>query len=230
MKFFRNRAVLIIGGILVLAAVAALVGGALMPNRATASVQTVPVTRGDLEATVLSSGQLQPAADVSLNFGSAGTVADIFVKEGQTVKKGDKLAAIDPRDLQLAVTQAQANLSSAQAKLDQVKAGAATKDIANARSQLQSAQAKLADVKAGPNAQDVASAQAQVASAQAKLNALKVGPTKEDLANAQSQITAAQAKLDALKAGPTKEDLANAQSQITAAQAKLDALKAGATK
>jgi HlyD family secretion protein len=135
--------------------------------RAATNLSTVTVQRGDLQATVLSSGALQPAADVALSFGSGGTVAQIFVKNGDTVTKGQKLAALDTRDLQFAVDQAQSNLTSAQAKYDQVKAGAAPKDIANAQSQLAAAQAKLDSLKAGPSKEDLATAQAQVTSAQA---------------------------------------------------------------
>src|SRR5258708_2333110 len=126
MKFLRNRAVLIIIGLVVIALVLVGVRGLFGGTPAEANVQTVQVTRGDLQATVLSSGQLQPAADVNLNFGSAGTLTQLFVQKGQQVKQGDKLAALDARDLQLAVDQAQANLDSAQAKLDATKAGATT--------------------------------------------------------------------------------------------------------
>ncbi|HET7081552.1 MAG TPA: efflux RND transporter periplasmic adaptor subunit [Chloroflexia bacterium] len=228
-KLLSKKVLFAIGALVVVVAlvlygVSAFVG---RNARAATNLSTVTVQRGDLQATVLSSGALQPAADVTLSFGSGGTVAEIFVKNGDAVTKGQKLAALDTRDLQFAVDQAQANLTSAQAKYDQVKAGAAPKDIANAQSQLAAAQAKLDSLKAGPSKEDLATAEAQVTSAQAKLHALTAGPSAQDVANAQSQITAAQAKLDALKAGPTAEDVANAQSQIASAQAKLDALKAG---
>ena len=210
-------------------------------------IKHVAVQRGDLQATVLSSGALQPAADVALSFGNAGTIAQILVKNGDTVTKGQKLAVLDTRDLQFAVDQAQSNLSSAQAKYDQVKAGAAPKDIANAQSSLTSAQAKLDALKAGPTTEDMANAQAQVTSAQAKLHAAQGRTDAQDMANAQAQIprrrpsSTAEGRLHARKISPTPRrrlrrrrpsstaesrsqpgGLANAQAQITSAQAKLD--------
>src|SRR5579859_5181547 len=256
MKIFRNKAVLAIAVIIVLGGVGAILAATLSaPRGAAASVQTLAVQRGDLSATVLSSGALQPAADLNLTFSAAGTVAQLFVHKGQPVHQGDKLAALDPQDLQLAVDQAAANLASAQAKLDAVKAGALPKDVADAQATLRAAQAKLADLKAGPlpadlataqapltspqsklhppragpPPQDVASDQAAIAAAQAKLAALKAGPTPQDVASDQAAITAAQAKLAALQAGSTPQDLANAQSAVTAAQAKLTARQAGTT-
>src|SRR2546423_7254378 len=138
-----------------------------------AAVQSAQVSRGDLQSTVLSSAALQPAADLTLTFGSSSTLTDLKVKAGDTVMKGQVLAQIDASDLNLAVTQAQANLASAQAKLDSTKAGSSAKDIANAESALQSAQAKLDNLKAGPTKDDIASAEASLRSAQAKLNTVK---------------------------------------------------------
>src|SRR5437667_5076297 len=173
MRTLLNKWVLIIGA-LVLVVAAVLVGrGLLGAQTARAAVQTGTVTRGDIQATVLSSGALQPAADLTLTFGSAGTVATINVKPGDRVEKGQTIAALDATDLNLAVVQAEANLNSAKAKLDSLKAGPAAKDTASAQSSLQSAQAKLAGLKVGPTAPDLASAQAALDSAKAKPASVK---------------------------------------------------------
>ena len=49
----------------------------------------------------------------------AGNVLAVHVQENTTVKKGDLLVEIDPKDYQVALDQAQANLSSAQADYTQ---------------------------------------------------------------------------------------------------------------
>src|SRR5205823_3982020 len=122
MKILRSKAFLALIAILVVIAVLFVgLGSVFRPSAANANVPTTTITRGDLESTVLSSGALQPASDVNLSFGTAGTVQQFFVKAGQQVRSGDKLAVLDTRDLQLAVDQATAGLHSAQAKLDQVK-------------------------------------------------------------------------------------------------------------
>jgi membrane fusion protein, multidrug efflux system len=51
-----------------------------------------------------------------------GTIAHVYVEETQTVKSGQLLAAIDPRDKQVAVENARANLSLAQAQADSARA------------------------------------------------------------------------------------------------------------
>jgi HlyD family secretion protein len=213
-------------GLVIVAGAAIVLSGLFTPHTAQASVPTTQVTRGNLQSTVVSSGQLEPAADVQLNFGAAGTITQIYVRQGQTVQQGAKLAALDSKTLQLAVDQAQAALVSAQAKLDATKAGASPTDIANAQAALVAAQAKLTTVKAGPDKNTVANAQATLTSALSKLHALQAGATKEDIAGAQAALTAAQAKLDALNRPPDPHDVASAQAAVAAAQAKLDALKA----
>lgn len=156
---------------------------------------TAKVQRGTLTASVGASGALQANNDVVLTFQSSGTVAEVLVKEGDRVSKGTPLARLDRTDLQLQVQQAEANLTSAQAKLDQIKAGATEKDIQIAQAQLRSAQAKYQQtVQTRP--QDVAAAQAQLEQAQARLDALLKGPTPEDVASAQAKVEQAQDNLD----------------------------------
>src|SRR5438045_7429268 len=218
-----------IGGAAVVVVPAALIVSktVLRAQPATAATQTGQVSRGDIQSQVISSAALQPAADVQLTFGSAGTMTTLNVQPGQSVEQGQVIASLDPSDLQLAVTQAQANLVSAQAKLDSVKAGSTSKDIANGGDAVKSAQAKLDALKQGPTASDLANAQAALQSAQAKLANVKAGSTATDVANAQSALKSAQAKLDTVKAGSTATDVANAKSALKSAQAKLADLKAG---
>jgi membrane fusion protein, multidrug efflux system len=51
-----------------------------------------------------------------------GTIARVYVEETQTVKSGQLLAAIDPRDEQVALETARANLSLAQSQADSARA------------------------------------------------------------------------------------------------------------
>lgn len=140
---------------------------------ARAANQTAQVSQGDISAQVLSSASLQPAADLSLTFGSAGTVSNIAVKPGDKVEKGQTLAQLDTADLQLSVTQATANLSSAQAKLTLLKAPPNEGDVKVAKDNLASAQAKLALVKAGATQVQISAAQLKVTQAQSSLDKAK---------------------------------------------------------
>jgi membrane fusion protein (multidrug efflux system) len=49
----------------------------------------------------------------------AGQVLQVYVEDNQLVNKGDPIADIDPRDLQVALAQAEANLANAQAEYQQ---------------------------------------------------------------------------------------------------------------
>jgi HlyD family secretion protein len=228
MQTLKKKWVWIIGAVALLAVALPLLGKALFGTpTARAATQMGQVTRGDIESQVVSSAALQPAADLLLTFGSGGTLATLNVKPGDKVEVGQVIGQLDPSDLQLAITQAEANLSSAQAKLDTTKAGSTAKDIANAQDALKSAQARLDSVKAGPTAADLASAQAGLKSAQAKLASVKASSTPADIANAEATLRSAQAKLDSVKAGSTAADIANAEATLKAAQAKLADLKAG---
>src|SRR5438067_9066341 len=121
-KLLKNRLTIVIGIAVVVGAIVFAVMTMSARAAANPSRLTGQVTRGDIQATVLSSAALQPANDLTLTFGAAGTIASIAVKPGDHVTKGQVLASLDPSDLELAVSQAQANLSSAQAKLESVKA------------------------------------------------------------------------------------------------------------
>src|SRR5947209_6428736 len=96
-------------GVLVVVALPVLFIGKLMffSTSAKAAVQTDQVTRGDIQSQVLSSAALQPAADITLSFGSAGSITGLDVKPGDRVKPGQTLASIDNSDLNLAVVQAE---------------------------------------------------------------------------------------------------------------------------
>lgn len=56
-------------------------------------------------------GRIKAGAEVNLSFRIAGPIANIYVKPGNYVRKGDLLAQIDPRDytIQLAATEAEYN-------------------------------------------------------------------------------------------------------------------------
>lgn len=171
------------------------------PSDPLAGKESVKVTMGTLEQTVSASGTVLAASDAKLSFDSTGKVLSVNVKRGDQVKKGDVIAVLDDRDLQLGVVQAQAALDSAKASLDKIKAGATETEIGTAQANLAQALSKLNDVRTNNvTAQDVQAARAQLESAQAKLDQVKKGSTPESIAQAQAKVTQAQANLDSTKA------------------------------
>jgi HlyD family secretion protein len=106
--------------------------------------QTALVSRGDLQATVSSSGSLRAAKSSTLSFGATGTVISVTVSTGQTVKAGDVLASLDDTSLAAQVTNAEMALKVAELKLEDLKAPPTDVEIQAAKAAVDSAQAAYA--------------------------------------------------------------------------------------
>jgi multidrug efflux system membrane fusion protein len=98
---------------------------------ATAERKTVP-----LQVTTV--GNVQPYTVVTVRPQVAGQIQAVHFKEGQDVKRGDLLFTIDPRPLQAAVRQAEANVAKDQAALRQTEAA-----LAQRQAEVTQAQANL---------------------------------------------------------------------------------------
>lgn len=202
------------------------VPGVSLQSGVTIPGQTAKVQRGTIQATIGASGTVLPAREVTLNFPSGETIKTVNVTVGQRVKAGDVLGTVDVTDLQLALQQAQANVTSAQAKYDATAAGALPKDIAVAQANVDAARAKY-QATATINPKDIEVARANLDAAIAHYNGVVAGTTTpQDIANAEASVRSAQAKLDALNAGPLKADVISAQSKVQQAQQNLDKVKA----
>ncbi|MGC1376526.1 MAG: HlyD family efflux transporter periplasmic adaptor subunit [Anaerolineales bacterium] len=87
---------------------------------ACSGTQATPTpTTADTANTVVAEGHVFPKADANLTFNARGVVAEILVKEGQKVSKGDALIRLaDQEQAQAALTAAQLELTSAQQAYD----------------------------------------------------------------------------------------------------------------
>ena len=114
----------IIAGVVVLAVIAAVVGGVLYSSSNSAvSVTTAKVTKKDLGVTVTASGKIEGKRRQDVYPPVAGTLTDVFVSDGATVTAGQRLAQIDSRPLTSQVRQAASALAAARAQLDAVNRG-----------------------------------------------------------------------------------------------------------
>lgn len=87
-------------------------------STAQAAAQTAVVRRGNLEVTASGSGSLISGNTKNLSFPVSGTVANVDVVVGDTVKEGDALAELDELDqLQADVASAKVDLLTAQKEL-----------------------------------------------------------------------------------------------------------------
>ena len=207
------------------------------------ALTTVRVTQGSLQATVGASGNVYSNQTANLNWATAGKIAALNVKQGDTVKAGQVLATLDPTSLtDNNVILAQQNLLAAQQNLQTLMDSTTTR--ANAQLALAQAQQAVTDAQnardllnysrgANGNA-DAAWAQLYIAQnnynlALTKFNNLaNLSPTDPARASAQAALVAAQqvmqsrqATVDWYTSGPSANDIAQADATLAVAQAKL---------
>ena len=108
---------------MILAAAGGVIYLVIRPPGSSTALQTTAVQQGTVLATVSSSGTLDAARDLGLNFATGGKVTNIYVKVGQHVRAGQLLARVDPTSSQEALEQAQTALSSAEAQLSAAEVG-----------------------------------------------------------------------------------------------------------
>ena len=157
--------------IIVMLVIAAAVGAWFMFRNTSAdkvTYTTGTVTKGTLVVSVSASGTTTSVNRVSVTTGVTGTVSKVYVKDGDTVKKGQTLmtVALDS-DGEEALAKANSTLVSAQSAVTQAKQGITT------------------------NANDIVSAKNAVT--QAEQNKVSL---HRDLLNAQSNVTTAQSDYD----------------------------------
>ncbi|HET9469895.1 MAG TPA: efflux RND transporter periplasmic adaptor subunit [Usitatibacter sp.] len=118
MRFPGKKALAVAGGLLVAAVLVA--AGATRMTRGPA-VEAYTVARGSLVQTVVASGRVESPRRVEIGSQVTGTVAAIPVDEGQAVKAGQLLIALDDSETRAAVDQARFAVAQAEAKLAQLE-------------------------------------------------------------------------------------------------------------
>ena len=198
----------------------------------------------DLEQVIWASGKLTPVQWAGLAPSGSGTVAAIYVQEGDTVAAGNLLLELENGVLQSQVKVAEAALVEAQAALAKLQAGATPADIAAAEAAVEAAKAQVAvassqmlDVQSAVN-----TAQAQVRMAQAQYAEVASHPTAAERLSARALIAQAQAALSNAQAAynivkgdpnigamPQSLVLQQATSGLEVAQAQADVTAQGPT-
>jgi HlyD family secretion protein len=115
----------------------------------TSKLETTPAARGSLTATIGATGQVRSKQTASLVWKTSGTVQDVYVNVGDTVKTGDKLAELAQTSLPQTVILARADLETANQALSDLYTNAeiskvqATQSIATYAKDVKSAQYQL---------------------------------------------------------------------------------------
>lgn len=194
------------------------------------------------EGSIVVDGRVVPVRSAQLSLPAGGIVDEVLVREGDTVQEGDLLARLDSAQQQVAVAQAQANLQGAQAKLDEIEAGARAEEIAAAEAALAAAQARYDRLVNGALPGQIAQAQAAVTASSAALDQVLDGAddqaliaARADMFTAAAALQQAQQAYDLVKwrsdigALPQSAQLQQATTVYEAARARLADLEEGAS-
>lgn len=98
-------------------------GVATMLPEQDSEVTVEPLKRQTFYHELVSNGKLSSADEADLYFEKGGVLARIYVKNGQAVRKGDKLAELEKFSLNNATLQAEADLENARLELKDVLIG-----------------------------------------------------------------------------------------------------------
>ncbi len=183
------------------------------------SFKYAPATRGDLIRSTSSNGTLVALTQVDIKSKAGGEVVHLYVEEGNFVHKGDKIAEIDPRDTRAAYEQANADMTSAQTRVqsaqtnEQIEARTLETSVQNAQVKLDQAKIALARTRVDANAQPTLS-DAERRSAQANLQ------TQEEALRLLLQVDVPQRRADSRATiNRAKVDLDNADANVARQQA-----------
>jgi HlyD family secretion protein len=194
------------------------------PTAAKAAAQTVEVSRQTVTSAVSATGNVVSHRDLGLNFDSSSGV-----KVGQHVHAGQLLAKVDDRSARIALTQAQAQLTSAEGQQetttqsetaqdrarDQASVAAAQVSVRNADTSLTDAQQQASLDRSQQNS-DVATAASNVADADAALSTAE--STKD---SDERQLQEDQSAHNSTVVAADKERIAADKTQISADKASL---------
>jgi membrane fusion protein (multidrug efflux system) len=223
MSFFQQRRGLIAGVVLLL------VAGVVVWYWATSGRESTDDAQVDARVT-------QIAARVS------GTVAKVAIADNQFVEEGTVLIELDPRDYQVAVDKARAELADAEATALAAQSNVpitsttAASNVTTARGGIVQAQSGVAAAE-----REVEAARARLVTAQARVreaeaNAARASRDVERLRGllakdeiSQQQFDTTSAGADALKAGvdSARSQIAEAEAGIRVAESKLAQSRAG---
>lgn len=142
----------------IIAVVIIIAGAGFMSSRSQKNnYEYVVAQKTDLRQEVSVTGSVKPAQEVDLALERSGRVAATYVKVGDHVTVGQTLVVLDSADVAAQLRQAEAGVRSAQAQLSQYQAALANQ------------QAKLDELKRGARSEDLAVKQAEVAKAEQDL-------------------------------------------------------------
>ena len=185
-----------------------------------AVLSAVPMLRRLGERGRLAASGTVEATEAQLGFQVPGRIDSIQVREGDRVRAGQPLAALDRVEAGARRQQTAAALAAARAQLDELVRGSRPQEVAQARAAREAARQRLADAQ-----QDFDRTQALLLSHVVSQQSFDKAKTALDVARAQADQAEEQYGL--VVTGPRRERIEAARAQVAQAEAALRAADAG---
>jgi HlyD family secretion protein len=213
------------------------------PARPPLRLDTARVDRGHIVAKVTATGTLSAIVTVQVGSQVSGRIQALYADFNSPVKKGQRIAKIDPQLFQASVEQARANFLAAQGNLAKTKAQAldAQRQLARNRSLAERKLVAQADLDTSESSYDAAeatvqAAQGSVEQARAALHQAQVNLAYTDIVSPTNGVVISRnvdvgqtvaASLQAPTLFVIAEDLGKMQVDTSVAEADVGRLRAG---
>jgi HlyD family secretion protein len=176
-------------------------------------VRTAVVERATIRSVVSTNGKIEPVSNFEAHAPIPTSIRRVFVKEGDSVKRGQLLVILDDADARAQAARAQTLLRAAHADLSAAKRGGTQEEVLNLEAQL---------VKAGTD-RDAAQRNLDALKKLAQQGAASAGEVRE----AENALARADAQLTFLRQKQTQRyshaELARVEAQQAEAQAAYNA-------
>lgn len=171
-------------------------------NQRQAQARQWTITRDDIQIAIEADGKVVAEDGVELSFSVSGDtleVEEVFITEGQTVKKGDQIATVKTKTLQLNVNQTYSNYLSALASFNDKVDGATDEDIQKALADIEQAEIALEQSKISLEKTKISAADKIRAAEQALDNAEEDLEMNQDLLTSEDVREAYEDLVDTIK-------------------------------
>ena len=188
-----KRKTLVLNSVLAVSAVGLVAFGVTSlgaQGSASATETETTVRTGNVTQTVSATGNAVAAQDLTLNFASGGILTEVDVASGQTVAQGQVLAKVDSTTAENQLRTAQANLASAQARMQGLLHPLTAQDLVKNQTSVDQAQSAIDTAQTGLDNVNANLAQDKITTQAA------IDKAKQSLANTQAVSATGSASTD----------------------------------
>jgi HlyD family secretion protein len=180
--------------------------------------KTEAVTLQSLTVRVEASGSLEPISTVNVSPKTAGRLAELYVKQGDRVSKGQIVARMDGGTLKAELAQAQAQLAQIQAQYALTKNGTRREEVSQAKAQVVAAKAKA-------EFSEKKLARYQILAQEGAISKNDLDQYLSEHQSNQATVQETQEKLQQLSRGSRPEELEQRVAQVAESRAKIDQIQ-----